>query len=150
MLFYTPPRWQSLRHPKVKSWIRQCKTLNKKYHSNLKIHKNWKTILHLKSKRKTINNTWVISYIYNWAVGGQNITINKWIVYTQLPADMYINEGEPLLHFGTQYLVGFKTVRSTQMVGTQYAKILLYGSQTWNFTFKKCFFSSRNTTNITY
>jgi len=53
---------------------------------------------------------------------------------------MYINEGEPLLHFGTQYLVGFKTVHSTQMVGTQYATILLYWSQTWNFTFKKCIF----------
>jgi len=49
-----------------------------------------------------------------------------------------INEGDP--PFGTQNSGGFKTVRSTQRDGTQYAEILLYRTQTSIFTFEKSSF----------
>ena len=46
-----------------------------------------------------------------------------------------IHEGNPPPHFGTQYSEG-ATVRRTQRGGTQYAKILLYRTQTSKFTLK--------------
>ena len=49
---------------------------------------------------------------------------------------IHVLEGYTPPHFGTQYSGGVWTVRSTQMVGTQYANILLYRTQTSIFTFK--------------
>ena len=43
-----------------------------------------------------------------------------------------------------QYLVFFQTVRSTQWVGTQYAKILLYRTQTSIFTIKRSNFQTNS------
>ena len=46
--------------------------------------------------------------------------------------------GKPTPLLLVRSLRDFKTVRSTQRVGSQYAKSLLYRTQTSHFTFERC------------